>query len=384
MPLSIAVAVMVGVLDGLHAAHEATSNRGEPLGLVHRDMSPQNVLLGVDGVPRVLDFGVAKAAGRATSTGQGAVKGKLQYMAPEQVHGDEVDRRTDVFAASIVLWECLTGTRLFDGEHHAQTIVQVIRGDVTSPRTRRPDVSPELEAIVMKGLSREPGARYATAREMARALEKLGPAPPSEIGAWVERLAEPELAERAARLASIERSSDRELGSFAARVPSDVESQPPVSHRSPIATEIMPAPAKAKADLTTVGGTPVVLGMSHAAPRTRTGMVVLAGASIVFLFSGVGLGVAAFSRNTSVTPMSSMRPLESKAGVTEAPPETLDPPDPTGPGTGVTYAPAPVASSGASNTKRKPPPPPPRVKPGCTPPYTVDDQGNRKYKRECL
>src|SRR5262249_20405529 len=108
VPPEIASAVVFGVLQGLHAAHEAVVEQGNPLELVHRDVSPHNVLVGVDGVARVLDFGVAKARGRSQTTREGQLKGKLAYMAPEQI-GGRVTRRTDVFAASIVLWEALAG-----------------------------------------------------------------------------------------------------------------------------------------------------------------------------------------------------------------------------------------------------------------------------------
>ena len=104
--------MVAGLLHGLHAAHEAKSERGAPLGIVHRDVSPQNVLVGLDGVPRVLDFGIAKAVTRVQSTRNGQLKGKLSYMAPEQLRGGSADRRTDVFAAGIVLWEALTGSPL--------------------------------------------------------------------------------------------------------------------------------------------------------------------------------------------------------------------------------------------------------------------------------
>src|SRR5208282_661106 len=108
IPPPTVATVMVGVLHGLHAAHEARDELGQPLGMVHRDVSPQNILVGVDGVPRVLDFGVAKAAGRVQTTREGQLKGKLGYMAPEQI-GGQVSRASDVYAASVVLWEALTG-----------------------------------------------------------------------------------------------------------------------------------------------------------------------------------------------------------------------------------------------------------------------------------
>jgi len=108
----VAVAVIVGVLHGLHAAHEARGSSGEPLGIVHRDVSPQNILVGADGVARLADFGVAKAAGRLHTTQEGRVKGKVAYMAPEQVRAEPLDRRADIWAAGVVAWEVLAGRRL--------------------------------------------------------------------------------------------------------------------------------------------------------------------------------------------------------------------------------------------------------------------------------
>src|SRR5678816_4576391 len=99
---------MSGILHGLHAAHEATTELGEPLEIVHRDVSPQNVLVGTDGVPRVLDFGVAKAAGRMQTTKEGQIKGKLSYMPPEQLRGAAVNRQTDIYACGVMLWELIT------------------------------------------------------------------------------------------------------------------------------------------------------------------------------------------------------------------------------------------------------------------------------------
>ena len=116
IPEAMAASMIAGILHGLHAAHEARDERGEPLGIVHRDVSPQNVLVGVDGVARVLDFGIAKAAGRIQTTRDGQLKGKLAYMSPEQLRG-EVTRTTDVYAAGVVLWEALTGRQLFVGEN---------------------------------------------------------------------------------------------------------------------------------------------------------------------------------------------------------------------------------------------------------------------------
>ena len=120
IPAAIAVGVVTGVLHGLHAAHEAKSETGRPLDIVHRDVSPQNIMVGVDGVARVLDFGIAKASLRADITQAGVAKGKLSYMSPEQIRCEPLDRRSDVFAAAVVLWEMLALMRLFQGDDKAQ------------------------------------------------------------------------------------------------------------------------------------------------------------------------------------------------------------------------------------------------------------------------
>src|SRR5512143_3537617 len=122
IPLRIVSATIAGVLHGLHAAHEAKDERGHPLGIVHRDVSPQNVLLGTDGVPRVLDFGVAKAAGRMQTTKEGQLKGKLSYMPPEQLRGSEVARQTDIYSVGVMFWELITGQRLFSGDNEGVVV----------------------------------------------------------------------------------------------------------------------------------------------------------------------------------------------------------------------------------------------------------------------
>jgi serine/threonine-protein kinase len=209
VPLRITLAVMSAVLHGLHAAHEATTETGEPLHIVHRDVSPQNVMVGVDGVPRVLDFGIARAAVRLENTRDGIVKGKLAYMAPEQLGGAVLDRRADVYAAAVMLWEMLAGRRLFVSSDGANVLVdKLLRGDIEPPGTHAPDLPRLLDAITLHGLERNPSQRFATAREMALALEKVGElARPSEIGEWVEQMATEPLAERRHRLQEMEMTS---------------------------------------------------------------------------------------------------------------------------------------------------------------------------------
>src|SRR5271155_444715 len=128
VPLRVAVAIAVGALHGLHAAHEARSDLGEPLGIVHRDVSPQNILVGTDGLARVIDFGIAKAAGRLQSTREGIVKGKIAYMAPEQLAAHETTRAVDVYGMGVVLWEMLSGKRLYQGDTEGAVLGQVMSG----------------------------------------------------------------------------------------------------------------------------------------------------------------------------------------------------------------------------------------------------------------
>lgn len=171
-PLSIpsVVRIVVEVLRGLDAAHELVDTAG-PLGLIHRDVSPQNVLLGSDGVARVLDFGVALSAGRLAATRSGAgVKGKLGYLAPEQVLRLPLDRRVDVFAAGIVLWETLACKRLFGGGTEAETLAVILRDPIAPPSVHRPDVSIELDEICLAALERERDRRPASAKELADRL----------------------------------------------------------------------------------------------------------------------------------------------------------------------------------------------------------------------
>jgi serine/threonine protein kinase len=204
----VASAIVVGVLHGLHAAHEAKNEFGEPLGIVHRDVSPQNVLVGTDGVPRLVDFGVAKAIGQMHETRGQEVKGKLAYMAPEQILSGTVTRAADIWAASVVFWESLAGRRLFSGENDGITIRRVLDGEVPSLAGEVAGVSPSLEAIIRKGLARNPGERFATARAMALAIEQAMPvALPSEVGQFVESVCGEAIGQRAARIREVESAS---------------------------------------------------------------------------------------------------------------------------------------------------------------------------------
>ena len=178
VPLPIAVRIVMNACAGLHAAHELRDAKGQLIGLVHRDVSPQNILVTYDGVSKVVDFGVAKATamgGGATVAGQ--LKGKVSYMAPEQVRGEAIDRRVDIFAMGIVLYALTTGKHPFRRESEAATMYTIASTDaVVSPRKFLPDYPASLEAVLLKALAKNPAERYATASEFLRALDQCLPA----------------------------------------------------------------------------------------------------------------------------------------------------------------------------------------------------------------
>ncbi len=168
--IAIGVQALLGVLGGLEAAHNLVDDDGAPLGLVHRDVSPQNVLVGIDGLARLADFGIARAAARLTHTEPGTLKGKLAYMAPESARGEPSDRRADVFCAGIMLWECLNGGRLFKADNEAATLLRLLSDRIAPPRPNATGAAAALDAVCLQALERDIGRRYASAHQMATAL----------------------------------------------------------------------------------------------------------------------------------------------------------------------------------------------------------------------
>jgi serine/threonine protein kinase len=171
LPLEIAVGSAIGIAAGLHYVHEKRNKAGQPLGLVHRDISPQNIFMTVGGEVKLVDFGVVKAVHRASNTMSGVIKGKVPYMSPEQVRGKRIDRRSDIFSLSVVLWELTVGRRLFEGVSEVMIMNAIDELDAPAPSRMTPRYPPELERIVMKGLARDRKSRYETAEEMRIDLE---------------------------------------------------------------------------------------------------------------------------------------------------------------------------------------------------------------------
>ncbi|MBZ0237187.1 MAG: protein kinase [Deltaproteobacteria bacterium] len=166
IPLEHALTIVAGAAAGLHYAHEARSSDRRPLDIVHRDVSPSNIIVTFDGAVKVVDFGIAKAAVRMTETRSGSLKGKIAYMSPEQCRGEVVDRRSDVFALGIVLYELTTVTRLFKGDNDYVTMHKIVTGDIRRPSTIHADYPPALEAIVMRALALDVLDRYPTVGAM--------------------------------------------------------------------------------------------------------------------------------------------------------------------------------------------------------------------------
>jgi serine/threonine protein kinase len=165
------IRILIDALRGLHAAHELTTFEGVPLGVVHRDATPHNILLGTDGAVKITDFGIAKAAERSVHTATGLAKGKFRYMAPEQARGGAIDRRVDVFAMGIVAWELFIGERLFQAEADAQVLLEITEGNFRRPTSLDKTFPQELDRIVMKALAMSANDRHPTADSFADALE---------------------------------------------------------------------------------------------------------------------------------------------------------------------------------------------------------------------
>jgi len=402
--------IMTGVLHGLHAAHEAKNEQGQPLNIVHRDVSPQNILVGTDGVPRVLDFGVAKAVGRLQTTREGQIKGKLSYMAPEQLHNQPVTRQSDIYAAAVVTWESLTGQRLFRGDNEAAIVTAVLQQSVRPPSHVGVHVPLAFDRVVLRGLERDPTFRYQTAREMALDLERCaGIAPASEIGEWVESLAHDELFKRNARIAEIESVSSEHMqrGSLPAVADMPTTVTGADSYRSSAsmrgAAAMAPQAPEVRSDVSSIAVAPI-LSTAPRRPRGHLpliagivgilGLVVLVGALVLGRGSkhaasegDTDPGASAAAVSPGVPPVESAHPPPADTGSTAGlSPTDLPAAAPPPPPTPATPPPSPPPR------RWTPPPPPARPQPprpapaqaDCDPPFWIDAQGHKKYKPACL
>jgi len=260
LPLPMAVSIVLDMLQGLAAIHDATDEKGRSLSLVHRDVSPPNVLIGADGVARVLDFGIATALEHIEETAPERRKGKRGYMSPEQLRGERLTQRSDVFSAGIVIWELLAMRRLFPSDQEKEPGDAVLRGDYPRVSQYRPDVPPALDEIVMRALSTDAEARYASMHELAEAVEGAAPARANarRVGEWVLDLARDALAERTRMVARVENwiSDEIPLKStpFAAELPlrpHSPSSRPPEVFEANVPALVLPAAPPLPASVST-------------------------------------------------------------------------------------------------------------------------------------
>jgi len=359
--VDLAVSIALQTLAGLHAAHELRGESGQPLGVVHRDVSPQNVLLSRDGQVKLIDFGVAKAASSSQQTQGAMLKGKLRYMPPEQAFGRPVDRRADVYALGIVLWEMLTMRRLFGGKDDLELLEMVRSPQIDPPSTWSPDVSPALDRVVLKALAKDPAERFATAQEMRRALTEAVPSAalvePSALAELIEAAVGEELEKERRSLPSAV-SAQVGPASDAPRPPSEevlltltvsaagleskssagsLASDGRASGSAALAAAGSPTPAPAPVSSIAVGtpsqllSQPSMASPVAARPATKAPYLLVAAASLLVIGGLAGGGYLLRARMSEDTVVASPLPVRSAASAPEAAAPTSVPVAPSAP-----------------------------------------------------
>jgi serine/threonine-protein kinase len=325
MPMEVALRIIIDLLEGLHAAHELKDSEGNSLNLVHRDVSPQNVLVGDNGVSRITDFGVAHASSRLSTTRGGGIKGKIAYLSPEQVTGMGVDRRSDVFAAGIVLWELLTTRRLFRGDNEGQTVAMLLAGPKKPPQEVVASIPTAVGDACMKALAKEPELRFPTAIAMADALE------------------------RAAQTAGIGVANQRRVAAYIAELGLPRPTTEALADAKDGAPASVPAPSFSK-----TGSVPLVASARPAAPRGRRWVL-----GVVLLLAGVGAAAAFLLRSPAgpaaeaSTQPAVQEPAPAAATVASLAPSAAEA------GAAPAASAPPAASSGSAPDQQKPEEPEP-------------------------
>jgi serine/threonine-protein kinase len=367
MPVDVAAGIVIGVLHGLHAAHEATGADGSPLGIVHRDVSPENVLIGVDGTPRLVDFGIAKARSRLTSTEDGTTKGKRGYMAPEQLLGDAVGRETDVFGAGVVLWEALAGARLFPSDEGRGALARRVADDVTARVSElRDDVPRALDEAILRALALAPPSRFATARAMADEIAAIvTPASRERIASWLDDVSGRTIELLSERVRRVE--STAASGADVARV-TGVASTPAARAASKRRFAIGALLAAAVASTLAILGTRLTRLDAAAAEPQR-----------------VQAAIPATAPLGSTAPAPASPPAATEAATAEVAPSQVPAPS-------AVVAAATRTATTLASSSRTPITPVPRAggrastsaKARCSPPFTFDDAGRKIFKAECF
>jgi serine/threonine-protein kinase len=397
IPIDVVSSVIGNMLAGLHAAHEACSETGVPLEIVHRDISPQNVLVGADGISRVVDFGIAKAISRVHSTRDGELKGKLRYMSPERILRTTVDRRADVYAAGVVLWESLTGERLFTADDAAGTISAVLEGGTPLPSRFRPEVPRALDDLVLRSLARDAAQRPRSALDFTAALEQIvRPAPPRIVSEFLTHVVGSKLEDRRRVLAEVETMpSEPSVGAAA-----PVSSSRPLDRRALAAADTAVSAISLSPNLVDGGTTTATMTDANLPKKKsrRRGPLVIA---ILLSVAGISAAYVGVARRPARAPT----PIPSTKSEEPAPPAAAAASEPT-PSAHVPTMSAPVptlsataSAPGASTARkagtRRPPTSPlpratgsavPSAKPvdDCNPAYTLDANGVKRFKPGCI
>lgn len=351
MPVAVAVRIASDVLQGLHAAHLATDSEGKPLQLVHRDVTPENILVGADGYARLMDFGVAKAEGRLHATRDGGVRGKLAYLAPEQI-GGEVTARTDLYAVGLVLWEMLVGERAIPGENEGELLMKALDPHIAPPSTRNHDVPGALDAAIAHAIAREPTERFADATEQAAAFERAVSVvgAPADVSEWVRVHGGERLADRARSVAAMLAAED-----LAAR---------PALAGAPVATATTPARGSARTK-----GLSAILGGVLAVVAIGLVWRAYAGARVAEPTGATAPGAVASAEATQMA----VPAAPSSPAYAASAPAAVDSSSARRGG----VAPVPASSARTRAITRTAPP-------SCDPPWTLDAHGIRRYDPACV
>lgn len=380
-PHDVAVRIFLDALAGTHSAHETRDAAGQLLGIVHRDLSPHNLLVGVDGSTRILDFGIAHAEGKMHQTRAGVVRGKASYMAPEQLSGYVLDARADVYSLGITLWEVLVGRRAFSRNSDAEIAVLALTTRPLAPHEAKPEIPRALSDVVLRAIEKEREERWPDAHAFAEALERaLPPASPREVARFLKLIAADVLDERQRLVRSVATQSQSDGATTSA------SSNSGTSTKS--SSDGAPSTSSSSTSLTTDSAVSRSITATEARPK-RVGLVLAA-----TLLAGAALIVAFIltKRSSPAPPLeresTAARPPEART--TPSPPANPTPAPPTKPAPSaassttakpISAKPASIRPSEAKPAEAKPPPQPTQTKPTETKPTeapqekpsTVDD-----------
>jgi len=361
IPLPISVKIMTEAALGLHAAHQLTDDDNNPIGLVHRDVSPQNIMVTYDGIVKVVDFGVAKAAGRvAAESTTGQLKGKVPYMAPEQIMGGPIDRRADIFSLGTLIYQLTTGKHPFRAENDVLTLSNIVRRTVPPPHRVAQAMYPDaLEKLALRALERDPEQRFATAAELARALDEVFPpgnlrASSEDVSNYVRAL----LGDGAARRAKLKKATERADDVRRIEESHSQRSLDLLNPREEISTRDEVIPQSAFDRLLDARSETTVAQFRQSASPPRRSRVVLVAAMLGAL--ALGSGVALSSLEPESTPMPA-----ASVGLEE--PTTKAPAPSSTPSTSAAVPPPASASVSAAASSAPPRAPIPRWSPAPKP-----------------